>query len=90
MLTVNTFKAGYLVTAPVRSKTKSQEILEVHPEWKDIVRFVYIPDFTVPGAFDEAIKQEKEKLNYIIHTASPVTFDISDIQRQLIDPAVKG
>ena len=32
MLMANTFKAGYLVTASVRSKTKSQEILEVHPE----------------------------------------------------------
>ncbi|KFZ25465.1 hypothetical protein V502_00069 [Pseudogymnoascus sp. VKM F-4520 (FW-2644)] len=90
MLTVDISKAGYLVTASVRSKTKSQEILEVHPEWKDIVKFVYIPDFTVPGAFDEAIKQENEGLSYIIHTASPVTFDISDIQGQLIDPAVKG
>ncbi|OBT64674.1 hypothetical protein VE03_05868 [Pseudogymnoascus sp. 23342-1-I1] len=83
-------KAGYLVTASVRSKTKSEEILEVHPEWKDIVRFVYVPDFTVPGAFDEAIKQEKKGLNYIIHTASPVTVDVEDIQKQIIDPAVKG
>ena len=64
--------------------------LSAHPEWKDIVRFVYVPDFTVPGAFDEAIKQEKDNLSYIIHTASPVTFNICDIQRQLIDPAVKG
>lgn len=74
----------------MRSKTKSQEILEVHPEWKDIVKFVYIPDFSVADAFDEAIKQEKGRLDYVIHTASPVTADIVDIQRELIDPAVKG
>lgn len=68
---------------------KSQEILDVHPGWRDIVRFVYVPDYTVPGAFDEAIKQEKG-LSYIIHTASPVTVDVEDIQKELIDPAIKG
>lgn len=90
MLTVNTSQAGYLVTATVRSKAKSQEMLDAHPEWKDIVRFVYVPDFTVPGAFDDAIKQEGDKLNYIIHTASPVTFNVEDIQKEIIDPAVQG
>ncbi|OBT72478.1 hypothetical protein VF21_08508 [Pseudogymnoascus sp. 05NY08] len=83
-------KAGYLVTATVRSKTKSQEMLDAHPEWKDIVKFVYVSDFTVPGAFDEAIKGEGGKLNYIIHTASPVSFDVEDIQKEIIDPAVQG
>lgn len=69
---------------------KSEEILNAHPEWKDIVRFAYIPDLTVPGAFDEAIKLENNSLNYIIHTASPVTMHATDIQKQIIDPAVKG
>lgn len=90
MLTAISFQAGYLPTAAVRSKTKSQEILNANPEWKDIVRFVYIPDFTVPDAFDEAIKLENSGLKHIIHTASPVTMDVTDIQKQIIYPAVKG
>ncbi|KFY43234.1 hypothetical protein V495_04076 [Pseudogymnoascus sp. VKM F-4514 (FW-929)] len=83
-------KVGYMPIASVRSRAKAQEMLEAHPGWRDIIRFVYVPDFTVPGAFDEAIKQESGQLKYVIHTASPVTFNITDIQKQLIDPAVKG
>ncbi|ELR03709.1 hypothetical protein GMDG_06343 [Pseudogymnoascus destructans 20631-21] len=33
-------KAGYLVTATVRSKTKSQQMLDAHPEWKDIKEII--------------------------------------------------
>ena len=74
----------------MRSKARAQEVLEVHPEYKDKVKFVYVPDFTAPGAFDEAIKQEEGGLGYVIHTASPVTFSVNDIQKDLIDPAVQG
>lgn len=90
MLTMVTFKAGYQVTASVRSKARSQEVLDIHPEYKDHVKFVYVPDFTAPGAFDEAIKQEEDSLDYVIHTASPVSFSIKDIQKDLLDPAIQG
>ncbi|KFY07485.1 hypothetical protein V492_07100 [Pseudogymnoascus sp. VKM F-4246] len=83
-------KAGYLVTAAVRTKARSEEMIETHPEWANFIKFVYIPDFTVPGAFDEAIKSEKGNLKYIIHTANPVTMNIVDIEKELIDPGVKG
>ena len=80
----------YQTTASVRSEAKAQEILDLHPSWKGKVTFVVVKDITPPGAFDEVFKQEKNGFDYIIHTASPVNFSVTDFQKDLIDPAVQG
>jgi hypothetical protein len=49
-----------------------------------------VSDITVDGAFDDVFRNEKEGFDYIIHTASPLTFKVEDIQKELIDPAVHG
>lgn len=82
-------KLGYQVTASVRSASKAQQILALHPSWKDKVTFVYVTDVAAPGAFDHVFK-EQEGFNFVIHTASPVTFTVKDVQKDLIDPAVNG
>jgi hypothetical protein len=74
----------------VRSESKAQQILDKHPTWKDKVKFVFVADIAVDGAFDEVFKQEKIGFDYIIHTASPVNFSVTDFQKDLIDPAVRG
>ena len=81
---------GYQTTASVRSETKAQEILNLHPEWKGKVSFVFVKDIATPGAFDDVFKQEKNGFDYIIHTASPVHFNVIDFQKDLIDPAIQG
>jgi hypothetical protein len=81
---------GYHTIASVRSESKAQQILDKHPAWKDKVHFVYVADIAVDGAFDEVFNQEKIGFDYIIHTASPVNFSVTDFQRDLIDPAVRG
>ena len=52
--------------------------------------FAFVSDIAKPGAFDEAIKAEKIGFDYIIHTASPVSFAVNDVKKDLIDPAVHG
>ena len=74
----------------MRSDAKAQEILDLHPAWKGKVAFVAIRDIVTPHAFDEVFKQNKHGFDYIIHTASPVKFDVTDFQKDLIDPAVQG
>ena len=74
----------------MRSDAKAQEILNLHPAWKGKVTFVAIKDIVTPHAFDEVFKQNKNEFDYIIHTASPVKFDVTDFQKDLIDPAVQG
>jgi hypothetical protein len=78
------------VTGTVRSPQRAKEILDLHPDWKNSVDFAFIPDITTPGAFTEVFEKQKSGFDFIIHNASPVTFNISDIQKELIDPAVKG
>ncbi|TVY78155.1 putative uncharacterized oxidoreductase [Lachnellula suecica] len=81
---------GYQTVASVRSPSKAETLLALHPTWKGKLEFVYIPDVAAPGAFDEVFKAEKNGFDYIIHTASPVTFDVSDVKKDLIEPAVHG
>ncbi|KAM3086289.1 hypothetical protein ACMFMG_000425 [Clarireedia jacksonii] len=83
---------GYKPTASVRSQAKADQILELHPEWKGKVDFISVPDIAAPGAFNEVLAAEAEKdgFDYIIHTASPVTFTVKDVKKDLIDPAVNG
>lgn len=76
--------------ASVRSEARAQDILDLHPSWKSKVSFVFVPDIAADKAFDHVFEHAKTPFDYIIHTASPVTFDVADIQKELIDPAVKG
>ena len=55
--TVEAFlKAGYSVRGTVRSLASAQEVADALPEYADKLEFVSVPDITVTGAFDEAIK----------------------------------
>lgn len=76
--------------ASVRSEAKAQEVLDLHPKYKGKVSFVFVPDIAADKAFDHVFKDAKTPFDYIIHTASPVTFSVTDFQKDLIDPAVKG
>jgi nucleoside-diphosphate-sugar epimerase len=76
--------------ASVRSSSKAASIFALHPTWKGKVAFVYVADIAAPGAFDEVFTSEKVGFDYIIHTASPVSFAVNDVKKDLIDPAVQG
>lgn len=78
------------MVASVRSEAKGQEILKLHPDWEGKVSFVSVPDIAAEKAFDHVFKEAKNPFDYIIHTASPVAFSVTDIQKDLLDPAVKG
>lgn len=87
-------EAGYPVRAAVRSEQKAtilknKPVLQVTSGVQNL-SFVTVPDFLVPGAFDEAVKGTK----YIIHVASPlaskVPQDAEDFDRIVVQPAVQG
>ena len=85
--------AGYAVTTTVRSPSKAQALLSTHPEWEHKIKFVYVPELTATNAFDELFEKVTEgggAFDYVIHTASPVTFIVEDVERDLVEPAVKG
>ena len=78
---------GYKVIGSARSEAKGKDL-------KDLVNsenfsYVVIPDISVVGAFDQALKDHPE-ISVFIHAASPVVFYTTDPKKDVIDPAVEG
>ncbi|RPA82715.1 NAD(P)-binding protein [Ascobolus immersus RN42] len=82
-------KNGHKVRFTVRTEEKAQALLSAYPEYASNVDYVLVPDIAVPGAFDEAVKSDPP-FEAIIHTASPFHFRVTDIQKQLLEPAIIG
>lgn len=80
------FEAGYKVKATVRSDDKAEFIKKAFPEFVDKVSFVLVPDIVADNAFDEAVVG----VDYVVHTASPFHFKVTDPVKDLLDPAIKG
>ncbi|KAI9934613.1 hypothetical protein ASPWEDRAFT_71380 [Aspergillus wentii DTO 134E9] len=81
---------GYSITATVRSPQKANDVFNTHPSWKGKVDFAIVADFTSEKPFDELFRNTKQPFNYVIHTASPLTFAVEDLRKEMIEPAVKG
>lgn len=62
--TVEAFlKAGYSVRGTVRSLSSATEVKQALAEYADNLEFVEVPDITLAGAFDDAVKGEFTFLN---------------------------
>ncbi|KAM3434658.1 hypothetical protein MY4824_005337 [Beauveria thailandica] len=84
---VATFLAkGYNVRGTVRSAKAASAVRNSHPQFKDQLSTVVVPDIAVPDAFDAAVHD----VDGIIHTASPFFADAVDYENQLFKPAVQG
>ncbi|KAK7678843.1 hypothetical protein QCA50_018145 [Cerrena zonata] len=77
---------GYSVVGSVRSEAKGDKLVKQLGE-----KFSYevVPDIAVKGAFDEALKKHPE-VSVFLHTASPFHFNVTDIEKQLLTPAIEG
>lgn len=81
---------GFAVTATVRSQGKADDIIKTHPSWERSVEFVLVEDFTTESPFDNVFQTARAPFDYIIHTASPLKFQVSDIRKEMIEPAEMG
>ncbi|GAM88018.1 hypothetical protein ANO11243_060470 [Dothideomycetidae sp. 11243] len=81
---------GHSVVTTVRSHEKADKIKEAHPNvGKDKLDFAIVEDIAQENAFDKAVKSDPP-FEAVIHTASPFHFKVTDVQKQLLDPAVIG
>jgi nucleoside-diphosphate-sugar epimerase len=80
---------NYHVVGTVRSEKKGQNVIELHPDWKSHITWAVIKDIGVPNAYEEVFKN-MGPFDYVVHNASPVDFSVSDYQKDMIDPAVRG
>lgn len=83
-------QANYAVTATVRTQQKADAIIATHPDWKDKVAFVLVPDFSVAAPFDPVFKDAPRPFDYVIHAASPLPEKASNILKEVIEPSVHG
>lgn len=90
VLSLTLQQRGYTVTATVRSETKVNDIIRTHPSWERAVKFVIVADFTSERPFDDIFRNSSKPFDYVIHTASPLKFQVSDIQKEMIEPAEMG
>lgn len=77
---------GYTVRGQVRNEASAHKVHKVFPDAGARLTTVVVPDITLPGAFDDAVKD----VAGVIHTASPFVFAVEDNEKDLLDPAVKG
>ncbi|KAF2429195.1 NAD(P)-binding protein [Tothia fuscella] len=81
---------SHSVVTTVRSQEKADKIKQGHPNvGKDKLDFAIVEDIAIEGAFEEAVKSDPP-FEAVIHTASPFHFNVTDIQKELLDPAVIG
>lgn len=74
----------------VRSQDKADRIKKAHPNYDSKkLDFAIVEDIAQEGAFDEAVKSDPP-FEAVIHTASPFHFNVTDVQKELLDPAVIG
>ncbi|KAI8725712.1 putative nadph-dependent methylglyoxal reductase gre2 protein [Fusarium sp. LHS14.1] len=83
-------KNGHSVLATVRSNAKAESIKNAFPDLgRDRLDFAIVADVAQPGAFDAALVSDPP-IEAVIHTASPFHFNVTDIKKDLLDPAVMG
>ncbi|OAA50336.1 reductase [Metarhizium rileyi] len=81
---------GYAVRAAVRTQAgfdKISSLPSVQKYRSQLTSFI-VPEITVPGAYDEAVKGVK----YIVHVASPLAGNVkeTDYEASLVRPAIQG
>ncbi|KAH8432891.1 SDR family oxidoreductase [Aspergillus melleus] len=78
--------AGYNVRGTLRSLSSAPAITARYPGHETNLTFVSVPDIAAPHAFDTAV----HNVVGVIHTASPFTLDVSDNEKDLLQPAIRG
>lgn len=82
----NFLARGYTVRVVARSQKSCDQILKAHAASRDKIETTIVPDVTIPGAFDDAVRG----VDGIIHMASPYVVKVDDNEKDLILPALNG
>ena len=78
---------GYSVVGSVRNESKGENLKKNFAT--DKFSYEIVEDLETVGAFDAALKKHPE-VTVFLHTASPVTFEAEDNEKDIILPAING
>jgi nucleoside-diphosphate-sugar epimerase len=84
-------KRGHSVVTTVRTQQKVEKLTTAYELYvkNGQLGFAIVPDIATPGAFDKAVISNPP-FEAVLHMASPNRFNITDMKKDLIDPAVEG
>ncbi len=77
----------YSVCGTVRTRAQGERLRRNFES--DKFSFEVVPDISRPDAFKDALERHPE-VTVFLHTASPFTFKVEDVERDLLLPAVNG
>ncbi|EEH36501.2 NADPH-dependent methylglyoxal reductase GRE2 [Paracoccidioides lutzii Pb01] len=81
---------GHSVVTTVHSEEKARKIKDAYPDVpKDKLDFAIVDDIAKLDAFDKAVISDPP-FEYVIHTASPFHYRVTDFRKELVDPSVNG
>jgi len=82
---------GHSVVTTVRTQEKADKIKEEYQSYADKgqLSFAIVPDIAQSDAFEKAVISDPP-FEAVLHTASPFHFNVTDVQKDLLDPAVIG
>lgn len=78
---------GYKVVGTVRSAAKGDHLKTLFST--DNFSYEVVSDIVSTGAFDKALENHPE-VTVFLHTASPVSFSVENVEEELLKPAVEG
>ena len=69
---------------------KREQLLSIHPEWKDKLSFVTVADYAKPGTWDETF--QKHDIDYVVHVAAPLLDNLKNVDYDQFfhEPSVQG
>ncbi|KAF2738164.1 NAD(P)-binding protein [Polyplosphaeria fusca] len=84
-------KHGHSVITTVRTQQKADKIKAAYKSYADKgqLDFAIVPDIAQEGAFDQAVISDPP-FEAVLHTASPFHFNVTDVKKDLLDPAIIG
>ncbi|KAI0463262.1 hypothetical protein LJB42_003283 [Komagataella kurtzmanii] len=85
----NLLKLGIKVKLATRSIEKAQQFAKKRPQFSSLIEPVQITDFTSKSTENPFINAVKG-CDGIIHAASPLSYDVKDVEEELIKPAIHG
>lgn len=80
---------NYKVIGSARSQAKIDDLQKKFGNNPNL-SMVIVPDISKLDAFDEAFKTHGKEIKYVLHTASPFTFNVTDFEKDLLIPARNG
>lgn len=80
---------NYKVIGTARSQEKIDNLKEQFGNNPNFTMEI-VEDIAIPDAFDEAIKKHANDIKVVLHTASPFHFNTTDVEKDLLIPAVNG